>query len=73
MRRVLLVSAVLLLTLIAILAGAGLAAPTKKADSIWRAQVPGWSKDDLDFFLHGSMGTEVFPEPVLRAFIAAYP
>src|SRR5690242_15562203 len=38
-----------------------------------RAQVPGWSKNDLDFFLHGSMGTEVFPEPVLRAFIKTYP
>jgi len=73
MRRVLLVFAFALVTILAILSGAGLGAPTKKADSIWRAQVPGWSKDDLDFFLHGSMGTEVFPEPVLRAFIATYP
>src|SRR5690349_12450940 len=39
----------------------------------WRRQVPDWSKDDLDFFLHGSMGTEIFPEPVLRAFIKTYP
>ena len=37
------------------------------------AQVPGWSRDDLNFFLHGSMGTEIFPEPVLRAFIKTYP
>jgi len=39
----------------------------------WRRQVPDWSKGDLDFFLHGSMGTEIFPEPVLRAFIKTYP
>ncbi|PYK42549.1 MAG: hypothetical protein DME46_10095 [Verrucomicrobia bacterium] len=32
-----------------------------------------WSADDLNFFLHGSMGTEVVPEPVLRAFITTYP
>jgi hypothetical protein len=25
-------------------------------------QVPSWSKDDLNFFLHGSMSTEVVPE-----------
>src|SRR5206468_2738281 len=37
------------------------------------AQVPTWSKQDLDFFLHGSMSTEVIPETVLRAFIKAYP
>src|SRR5919109_728406 len=36
-------------------------------------QVPTWSQDDLNFFLHGSMSTEVFPEPVLRAFIKTYP
>src|SRR2546423_4897565 len=40
---------------------------------IARAQAPSWSKDDLNFFLHGSMSTEVFPEPVLRAFIKTYP
>ncbi|HEY7218640.1 MAG TPA: hypothetical protein VH985_09630, partial [Candidatus Binatia bacterium] len=37
------------------------------------AQVPSWSRDDLNFFLHGSMGTEIFPEPVLRTFIKVYP
>jgi hypothetical protein len=37
------------------------------------AQVPTWSSADLDFFLHGSMSTEVVPEPVLRAFIRTYP
>jgi hypothetical protein len=37
------------------------------------AQVPTWSQDDLDFFLHGSMSTEVIPEDVLRAFIKTYP
>ena len=31
------------------------------------AQVPTWSANDLDFFLHGSMSTEVVPEKVLRA------
>jgi hypothetical protein len=37
------------------------------------SQVPDWSRDDLNFFLHGSMGTEIFPEPVLRVFIKTYP
>src|SRR2546428_4780746 len=36
-------------------------------------QVPTWSNDDLNFFLHGSMSTEVIPEAVLRAFIKIYP
>ena len=37
------------------------------------AQIPTWSSQDLDFFLHGSMSTEVVPERVLRAFIKIYP
>lgn len=37
------------------------------------AQVPTWSRDDLEFFLHGSLGTEVIPEKVLQAFRATYP
>ena len=37
------------------------------------AQVPSWSRDDLDFFLHGSMSTEFVPETVMRAFIRTYP
>ena len=40
---------------------------------IAQQQVPGWSKEDLNFFLHGSMSTEVVPESVLRAFIKTYP
>jgi hypothetical protein len=36
-------------------------------------QVPKWSAADLQFFLHGSMSTEVVPESVLRAFIKIYP
>jgi hypothetical protein len=36
-------------------------------------QVPTWSHADLEFFLHGSLGTEVIPEQVLRAFKATYP
>ena len=35
--------------------------------------MPGWSRQDLDFFLHGSMSTEFVPEQVLRAFIQIYP
>src|ERR1700722_15474186 len=37
------------------------------------AQVPAWSHHDMDFFLHGSMSTEVVPEAVLRGFIQIYP
>ncbi|HEY4284739.1 MAG TPA: hypothetical protein VGM62_16885 [Chthoniobacterales bacterium] len=37
------------------------------------AQAPSWSAEDLKFFLHGSMSTEVVPETVLRAFIKTYP
>ena len=37
------------------------------------AQAPNWSSDDLNFFLHGSMSTEVVPEAVLRVFIKTYP
>jgi hypothetical protein len=44
-----------------------------KAVGIDTAQVPKWSSDDLNFFLHGSMSTEVVPEPVLRTFIKIYP
>ena len=44
-------------------------AQQKKAPGIDTAQIPKWSADDLKFFLHGSMSTEVVPEPVLRAFI----
>ena len=40
---------------------------------IEKQQVPTWSQDDLNFFLHGSMSTEVVPESVLRAFIKTYP
>src|SRR5436190_5717936 len=48
-------------------------ADRKKAPAIDHAQIPSWSPDDLNFFLHGSMSTEVVPEPVLRAFIKIYP
>src|SRR5947199_9927472 len=37
------------------------------------AQVPSWSPADLDFFLHGSMSTEIVPERMFRAFIRTYP
>src|SRR4029077_18332443 len=45
----------------------------KKPEPPGLAQAPNWSNDDLKFFLHGSMGTEVVPEAVLRAFIKTYP
>jgi hypothetical protein len=44
-----------------------------KVSENYLAQVPSWSRDDLEFFLHGSMSTEVIPETVLRAFIRTYP
>jgi hypothetical protein len=47
--------------------------PAPKIAGVETAQVPTWSADDLEFFLHGSMSAEVVPEPVLRAFIRAYP
>src|SRR5437763_5171166 len=40
---------------------------------IAKQQAPGWSKEELNFFLQGSMRTEVVPEAVLRAFIKTYP
>ncbi|MGZ5523254.1 MAG: hypothetical protein ACXWF1_08970, partial [Chthoniobacterales bacterium] len=46
---------------------------TKPDYAIDRRQVPKWSADDLNFFLHGTMSTEVVPEQVLRAFIKTYP
>lgn len=48
-------------------------AESKKTAGIEIAQVPGWTSEDLNFFLHGSMSTEVVPERVLRAFIKTYP
>jgi hypothetical protein len=47
--------------------------PKKKSAPPGVEQVPTWSAEDMNFFLHGSMGTEVMPEPVLRAFIKTYP
>src|SRR3982751_6113613 len=48
-------------------------APNKKPAPPGKQQAPTWSQNDLSFFLHGSMGTEVFPERMLRAFIKTYP
>lgn len=42
-------------------------------DAVWGGQVPSWSREDLQFFLNGSLGTEFVPEVVLRAFVGAYP
>jgi hypothetical protein len=68
MQRIL--AAVALAACLAAIAAA--ADPPAKA-KIDLAQIPKWSADDLDFFLHGSMSTEVVPERVLRAFIKTYP
>jgi len=57
---------------IAFCANAG-APITRVRTDIAQAQVPTWTKDDMNFFLHGSMSTEVVPEAVLRAFIKTYP
>src|SRR6266508_2438414 len=46
---------------------------TRKSTASEMAQVPTWSPRALDFFLHGSMSTEMVPEGVLRAFISTYP
>jgi hypothetical protein len=59
-------------------AGLAAAAVTAATDQTGKgkidpAQIPKWSADDLDFFLHGTMSTEVVPERVLRAFIKIYP
>ncbi|HEY3242931.1 MAG TPA: hypothetical protein VGM03_06215, partial [Phycisphaerae bacterium] len=43
------------------------------AGRVARAQVPRWSEDDTQFFLHGSMSAEFVPERVLTAFRATYP
>jgi hypothetical protein len=48
-------------------------ATTRPARDVIAAQVPAWSADDLQFFLHGSMSAEMVPERVLRALIATYP
>ncbi|HZT56229.1 MAG TPA: hypothetical protein VFA35_08395, partial [Burkholderiaceae bacterium] len=49
----------------------------KQDKAVWQgfaqAQAPTWSAADLEFFLHGSMGTEVVPECVFAAFRALYP
>lgn len=47
--------------------------PGESSGLIDKGQIPDWSGSDLEFFLHGSMSTEVVPETVLRAFFKAYP
>lgn len=56
---------------IAVAATTATAAPGQA--KIDKTQIPTWSADDLEFFLHGSMSTEVVPERVLQAFIKIYP
>jgi mono/diheme cytochrome c family protein len=36
-------------------------------------QAPSWSEADREFFLHGSISSEVLPEAVLAAFVSTYP
>ena len=45
-------------------------AASRRIDS---SQIPTWSPDDLEFFLHGSMGTEVIPVRVFGGFVGAFP
>lgn len=47
--------------------------PERRAHRIDMAQVPLWSEEALEFFLHGSMSTEIVPEALLQAFGATYP
>jgi hypothetical protein len=61
--------AVLVAALSAVTAIHDCLAEKKKSIGIDTAQVPKWTSEDLNFFLHGSMSTEVVPEPVLRVFI----
>ncbi len=63
MRRILLVAAVL----------GGCAQTGGSRHAIDSRQTPGWSADDEEFFLHGSMSAEFVPERVLQAFRATYP
>ncbi len=43
------------------------------AGEVESAQTPTWSSEDREFFLHGSMSTEIVPVTVLRAFMRTYP
>lgn len=56
-----------------VLACASLSAQTNYPYGIDPRQIPTWSQEDLEFFLHGSMGTEVAPERMLVVFQAMYP
>lgn len=75
MKRVLLRHSATAIAILAIAVGVQAASdqPSTPKTGIDTAQIPKWSAEDLDFFLHGSMSTEVVPEPVLRAFIKIYP
>lgn len=66
-------SRILLIVIAAIITAHNSFGGQKKWGHVDTAQVPGWTLEDLDFFLHGSMSTEVVPERVLRAFIKTYP
>lgn len=59
--------------ILALAAAVQAASDPPSKSKIETAQIPKWSAEDLDFFLHGSMSTEVVPERVLRAFIKIYP
>src|SRR5437588_10573149 len=74
MKRVLLLHGAVAIAILAITIGVQAASdqPSTAKTGIDPKQIPKWSADDLDFFLHGSMSTEVVPERVLRAFIKIY-
>ena len=58
---------------LAVLSCAANQQPPSSFAGLEKAQVPSWSADDMQSFLHGSMSTEFVPESVLRAFIVTYP
>ncbi len=64
---------VLLFTSLSLFASERSAPINKAEDTNELLRVPGWTIEDLKFFLHGSMSTETVPETVLRAFVETYP
>jgi hypothetical protein len=61
------------ITLVAQADNSPISSPRMADAHIDPAQIPGWSADDLEFFLHGSLSTEIVPETVLRALVKTYP
>jgi mono/diheme cytochrome c family protein len=73
--RVFGISAAAGLVLLASCGGSGGKQPTPEdlPIGLLPEQTPGWSADDREFFLHGSMGTEVVPEAFFAAWLTVFP